>query len=149
MPKISTDPGRHALNGPTMGTRWSALFFAQAGYDPEPVRAALQAAVDEVDALHAFLERADGAGDREPVDPAVRPEAAVLALDDGGADGGADVLQRHPGEAAALEVDALAVEEAAVTGVGRWKFRPGQKNGRPVNTRMRVPILFRLANTEL
>ena len=37
MPKISTDPGRHALNGPTMGTRWSALFHADAGLDPAPV----------------------------------------------------------------------------------------------------------------
>ncbi len=50
MSKMSTEPMRHALNGPTMGTRWSALFFAQAGFDQEPVRAALQAAVDEVDA---------------------------------------------------------------------------------------------------
>lgn len=49
MSKMSTEPVRHALNGPTMGTRWSALFFAQAGFDPEPVRVALQAAVDEVD----------------------------------------------------------------------------------------------------
>jgi len=32
-----------------MGTRWSALFFAGPGLDPAPIRAALQAAVDEVD----------------------------------------------------------------------------------------------------
>ena len=50
MSKMSTDPIRHALNGPTMGTRWSALFFADPGFDPGPVQAALQAAVDEVDA---------------------------------------------------------------------------------------------------
>lgn len=50
MSKMCTEPMRHALNGPTMGTRWSALFFAQAGFDLEPVHAALQAAVDEVDA---------------------------------------------------------------------------------------------------
>ena len=50
MSKTSTDPVRHALNGPTMGTRWSALFFTGAGFDPGPVQAALQAAVDEVDA---------------------------------------------------------------------------------------------------
>ena len=49
MSKMSTEPVRHALNGSTMGTRWSALFFAQAGFDPDPVRAAMQAAVDEVD----------------------------------------------------------------------------------------------------
>lgn len=50
MPKTSTDPTRRALNGPTMGTRWSALFHAEAGFDPAPVQAALQAAVAEVDA---------------------------------------------------------------------------------------------------
>ena len=50
MSKMSTDLVRHALNGPTMGTRWSALFHAAPGFDPAPVRAALQAAVDEVDA---------------------------------------------------------------------------------------------------
>ena len=50
MSKMSTDAVRHALNGPTMGTCWSALFFAGPGFDAAPVRAALQAAVDEVDA---------------------------------------------------------------------------------------------------
>lgn len=50
MSKTSTEPSRFALNGPTMGTRWSALFFAEPDFDAEPVRAALQAAVDEVDA---------------------------------------------------------------------------------------------------
>ena len=50
MSKTSSDPVRHALNGPTMGTRWSALFHAAEGFDTEPVRRALQAAVDEVDA---------------------------------------------------------------------------------------------------
>jgi thiamine biosynthesis lipoprotein len=50
MPKTFADLTRHALNGPTMGTRWSALFFAAPGLDPAPVQAALQAAVAEVDA---------------------------------------------------------------------------------------------------
>ncbi|MBN9442878.1 MAG: FAD:protein FMN transferase [Bosea sp.] len=50
MSKTSTDPMRHALNGPTMGTRWSALFYTETGFDPEPVRDALQAEMDEVDA---------------------------------------------------------------------------------------------------
>lgn len=50
MSKTSTDPVRHALNGPTMGTRWSATFFAPPAFDPAPVQAALQAAVDAVDA---------------------------------------------------------------------------------------------------
>lgn len=38
------------MNGPTMGTRWSALFYATANFDHQSVRSALQAAVDEVDA---------------------------------------------------------------------------------------------------
>lgn len=50
MSKMSTEAVRHALNGPTMGTCWSALFFAGPGFDAASVRAALQAAVDEVDA---------------------------------------------------------------------------------------------------
>lgn len=50
MSKTSTDSIRHALNGPTMGTRWSALFFAPPGFDTCPLQAALQKAVDEVDA---------------------------------------------------------------------------------------------------
>jgi thiamine biosynthesis lipoprotein len=32
-----------------MGTRWSALFFAETDFDPAPIRAALQDAVDEID----------------------------------------------------------------------------------------------------
>ena len=50
MSKMSTDLIRRALNGPVMGTRWSALFFAEPDFDPAPVRAALQAAVEVVDA---------------------------------------------------------------------------------------------------
>lgn len=34
--------------------------------------------------------------------------------------------------------------DAALAGVSRWKFRPGTKAGRKVNTRMRVPIVFKL-----
>jgi len=47
---MSTDPVRHALSGPTMGTRWSALFWAEPGFDVARIRSGLQAAVDEVDA---------------------------------------------------------------------------------------------------
>jgi thiamine biosynthesis lipoprotein len=50
MSKTSTEPVRHALNGPTMGTRWSAVFFAGPGFDASPVQVALQQAVDCVDA---------------------------------------------------------------------------------------------------
>lgn len=51
MPKTFTDLTRHALNGPTMGTRWSALFYADPAFDAAALENALQAAVDEVDML--------------------------------------------------------------------------------------------------
>ena len=35
-------------------------------------------------------------------------------------------------------------EDAAAFGVSRWRFRPGMRAGRRVNTRMSVPIIFRL-----
>lgn len=50
MSKTSIEPVRHALNGPTMGTRWSALFFTAPEFDASPIQAALQKAVDGVDA---------------------------------------------------------------------------------------------------
>ena len=49
MSKIPTDLTRHALSGPTMGTRWSVLLYAPAMTDPEPIRAALAESVDVVD----------------------------------------------------------------------------------------------------
>ena len=49
MSKIPTDLVRHTLSGATMGTRWSALFYAPPAYDPEPIRAALAKSVDLVD----------------------------------------------------------------------------------------------------
>ncbi|MCO5066397.1 MAG: FAD:protein FMN transferase [Rhizobiaceae bacterium] len=50
MSKTYTDIMRQALNGPTMGTRWSVLFYAPSDFDASAVQVALQAAVDEVDA---------------------------------------------------------------------------------------------------
>jgi FAD:protein FMN transferase len=49
MPKTFTDLRRHALNGETMGTRWSALFHKPAGFEVAPAAAAMAAAVTEVD----------------------------------------------------------------------------------------------------
>jgi TonB family protein len=37
-------------------------------------------------------------------------------------------------------------ENAAIAGVSRWQFRPGMKSGKRVNTRMRVPLLFRVVD---
>lgn len=49
MPKMSTDLVRTALNGPTMGTRWSVVVHAPQGHDLPALQADLQAAVHEVD----------------------------------------------------------------------------------------------------
>ena len=38
-------------------------------------------------------------------------------------------------------------EQAAVMGVQKWKFRAGVRDGRKVNTRMRVPIVFTIEET--
>jgi thiamine biosynthesis lipoprotein len=48
---IATAPAlvRHALSGPAMGSRWSATFYAPAGFDAEPLRLALAAAVEAVE----------------------------------------------------------------------------------------------------
>lgn len=41
---------RYSLSGPTMGSRFAAVFYAAAGLDTRPIQAELQAAVDRVDA---------------------------------------------------------------------------------------------------
>jgi protein TonB len=46
-----------------------------------------------------------------------------------------------------IESTHVGFEDPALRGVGRWKFRAGVKAGRKVNTRMRVPILFRLLDS--
>jgi thiamine biosynthesis lipoprotein len=47
--KMSSELQRHALNGETMGTRYSAVFFAPAGIDLGAIGTALFMAVDQVD----------------------------------------------------------------------------------------------------
>lgn len=37
-------------------------------------------------------------------------------------------------------------ESSAVTAVSKWKFRPGKKGGRSVNTHMQVPVAFTLTD---
>lgn len=93
---IDIDLRRLALNGPTMGTRWSALFYAGPGQDPGPIRAALQAAVDEVDAQMSTWRpdsdlmrlNAAAAGDRVAL-PARLRHVLRLGLEIGRASGGA------------------------------------------------------------
>jgi TonB family protein len=39
-------------------------------------------------------------------------------------------------------------DDAAVMGVSKWKFKPGIKSGRKVNTRMLVPIVFKVTGRD-
>lgn len=45
-------------------------------------------------------------------------------------------------EAYAIRSTQREFEAAAVQAVSKWKFRPGKKGGRNVNTKMQVPIVF-------
>lgn len=45
-------------------------------------------------------------------------------------------------EAYAIRSTQREFEAAAVQAVSKWKFRPGKKGGRSVNTKMQVPIVF-------
>ena len=96
MSKTSTDLVRHALSGPTMGTRWSALFWADPGFDTAPIRSGLQAAVDDVDAqmstwkTDSALMRLNRApiGEAVPI-PAMLEQVLRLGVAIGKASGGA------------------------------------------------------------
>lgn len=49
---MSTDTAnrqRYSLNGPTMGSRYTALFYAAPGFDTEPLQQRLAEAVARVD----------------------------------------------------------------------------------------------------
>ncbi|MDO8539861.1 MAG: energy transducer TonB [Opitutaceae bacterium] len=46
----------------------------------------------------------------------------------------------------AIESTNTGFNDAAVHGVGKWKFRPGFRGGRRVNTRMQVPIVFKIVD---
>jgi protein TonB len=39
-------------------------------------------------------------------------------------------------------------EASAIQAVSKWRFRPGRRGGRAVNTRMQVPIVFSLNNED-
>ncbi len=45
-----------------------------------------------------------------------------------------------------VHATASGFEDAALAGVSKWRFRPGWKGGRKVNTRMAVPIVFTLTD---
>jgi protein TonB len=48
--------------------------------------------------------------------------------------------------ATAVESTYSGFDQAAVDGVSKWRFRPGMKMGHKVNTRMRVPIRFKVTD---
>lgn len=96
MLKTSTDARgqglvRHALNGATMGTRWSAILHAPPGTDPRHVAAEMSGAVDSIDRQMSTW----------------RPDSDLNRLNDAA-----------PGVAVALPESLLDVIEAGL-GIGR------------------------------
>jgi len=127
MSKTSTDLTRHALNGPTMGTRWAALFHAAPDFDVEPLRAALQAAVDEVDAQMSTW----------------KPESDLMRLSAAPVGAWVDV-PRH-----LLNVLRLGLEIGRASGgafdigmgdaVAAWGFGPSQPDAASIRAAMAAP----------
>ena len=96
MPKTFTDLERHALNGSTMGTRWSALFHMPRDFDPAPVAEAMAAAVAQVDVQmstwkpESDLMRLNAAAAGTWIDlPEQLTEVLACSLEVGRASGGA------------------------------------------------------------
>ncbi|WP_280546991.1 MULTISPECIES: FAD:protein FMN transferase [unclassified Halomonas] len=127
MSKTSTEPVRHALNGPTMGTRWQATFLAAPGFDPSRLRVALQAAVDEVDGQMSTWN----------------PDSDLMRLND------APVNQRIALPARLRQVLALGLEVGRASGgafdigmgdaVTAWGFGPGGGSGERIRTALAAP----------
>ncbi|HTO33127.1 MAG TPA: FAD:protein FMN transferase [Pararhizobium sp.] len=96
MPKMSTDFQRFALNGPTMGTRWSAVFHAPVNFEGAPLKLTLAAAVAEVDEQMSIWRKQSDLNRLNDAPPGQwlslpHPLMEVLArgLEIGGASGGA------------------------------------------------------------
>ncbi len=49
-------------------------------------------------------------------------------------------------EATAIKSSQREFEAAAIQAVSKWKFKPGRKGGKAVNTRMQVPIVFSITD---
>lgn len=86
MRKMYTDLDRFALNGPTMGTRWSVLFHHAGGFEPRDLQNNLQASMDLVDSQmstwkpESDINRLNAAGRGEWID---LPDALLDVLDAG------------------------------------------------------------------
>lgn len=127
MSKMSTELTRHTLNGATMGTRWSALFFAPAGFDPVPLKAALQAVVDEVDEqMSTWKPESDlmrlnrtPVGEKVPL-PQALMSVLTLALAIGRASGG-------------------AFDIAMGDAVAAWGFGPADADAAGIRAALAVP----------
>ena len=152
MSKMSTDLVRHALNGPTMGTRWTALFFASPAFDPASVQAQLQAAVDQVDAQmstwtpHSDLMRLNAAPVGEWHDiPLDLAQVVDLGLAIGRASGGAfDIGMGDPVRAWGFGPDAADPQSirAAIDAPHRPAYEVLERNGHQI--RKSAPIALDL-----
>lgn len=86
MQKTSTELKRRTLNGPTMGTRWSALFHAPASFDTTALSHAFAQAVADVDAQMSTWKPGSDLNRLKAADPGVwveLPHDLLLVLEAG------------------------------------------------------------------
>ncbi len=59
-------------------------------------------------------------------------------------------VKTPPGAAGELSERAMAekIEAAAMAALGKWKFRPGEKDGKQVPTRLQLPLVFTLGSAD-
>lgn len=154
MSKILTDLTRHTLNGPTMGTRWSAQFHAPALTAPDPIHAALAESVDVVDRQMSTwkpdsdLMRLNRApiGEWVPV-PAELMEVLAAGSKSGGYPRAFDIGMGDVVAAWGFGTDD-ADESAMRTALGRARpatHRVLDLDGRSLRVRKQVPIMLDLS----
>jgi len=107
---------------------------------------------DEAEAASKAAAVIDAGGvDTLPKLTVASPPAYPVALREAGQDGRV-VLQLvvdaegHVRDPKVVQSSDAAFEPAALDAVSHWQFTPGLKFGRPVNTRLQVPVVFKLGN---
>ncbi len=100
--------------------------------------------------LQGTVTDGHAAGDRQPT-PVYRPEPVYPAFARRLGHEGRVVIRIHvlsSGVVAAAHIERssgyAALDEAALATIKRWRFRPAQRGGQPVDATLNVPITFKL-----
>lgn len=100
--------------------------------------------------LQGTVTDGHAAGDRQPT-PAYQPKPTYPAFARRLGHEGRVVIRIHvlsSGVVAAAHIERssgyAALDEAALATIKRWRFRPAQRGGQPVDATLNVPITFKL-----